>query len=232
MSVEGLGNKRGGHLLSPRVRSWAAPVPDNGSQFPEHHRQRSSTTSPEARRQASEGGSCLCRRREQFNRHFPFLPQRPRSRPYGVEAGGQGMSPGKHAAPLVAGREGVLHGMMTYVLQNAEGQIDATQSISAGLDYPAVGPEHSYLMSMGAQGTLHKRLGGPWTPSNSSRNWRNNASVGARSRDNYATHLAKKLGREESIIRKPVRSRRQGRGHDCKTASSVTTRLTEIPGPG
>ncbi len=68
---------------------------------------------------------------------------------YGVEAGGHDMSPGKHAAPLVAGREGVLHGMMTYVLQNAEGQIETTESISAGLDYPAVGPEHSYLMSTG-----------------------------------------------------------------------------------
>ena len=68
---------------------------------------------------------------------------------YGVEAGGRDMSSGKHAAPLVAGREGVLHGMMTYVLQDPEGQIGATQSISAGLDYPAVGPEHSYLMSIG-----------------------------------------------------------------------------------
>ncbi len=68
---------------------------------------------------------------------------------YGVEAGGRDMSPGKHAAPLVAGREGVLHGMMTYVLQNTEGQIETTESISAGLDYPAVGPEHSYLMSIG-----------------------------------------------------------------------------------
>src|SRR5579864_3181446 len=68
---------------------------------------------------------------------------------YGVEAGGRNMSPGKNAAPLVAGREGVLHGMMTYVLQNTEGQVESTESISAGLDYPAVGPEHSYLMSVG-----------------------------------------------------------------------------------
>lgn len=68
---------------------------------------------------------------------------------YGVEAGGRNMSQGEHAAPLVAGREGVLHGMMTYLLQNAEGQVETTESISAGLDYPAVGPEHSYLMSMG-----------------------------------------------------------------------------------
>jgi tryptophan synthase beta chain len=68
---------------------------------------------------------------------------------HGVEAGGHDMSPGKNAAPLVAGREGVLHGMMTYVLQNPEGQVETTESISAGLDYPAVGPEHSYLMSIG-----------------------------------------------------------------------------------
>jgi tryptophan synthase beta chain len=68
---------------------------------------------------------------------------------YGVEAGGRGMSPGQNAAPLVAGREGVLHGMMTYVLQNEAGQVQATESISAGLDYPGVGPEHAFLMNAG-----------------------------------------------------------------------------------
>jgi len=68
---------------------------------------------------------------------------------YGIEAGGSGLSPGQHAAPLVAGREGVLHGMMTYVLQDNAGQILSTQSISAGLDYPAVGPEHAFLMKTG-----------------------------------------------------------------------------------
>ncbi|HET7404698.1 MAG TPA: tryptophan synthase subunit beta [Candidatus Bathyarchaeia archaeon] len=68
---------------------------------------------------------------------------------YGVEAGGSGLSPGHHAAPLVAGAEGVLHGMMTYVLQDDAGQILSTQSISAGLDYPAVGPEHAFFMKTG-----------------------------------------------------------------------------------
>ncbi|HEX4921660.1 MAG TPA: tryptophan synthase subunit beta [Candidatus Bathyarchaeia archaeon] len=68
---------------------------------------------------------------------------------YGVEAGGTGLSPGHHAAPLVAGGEGVLHGMMTYVLQDNAGQILPTQSVSAGLDYPAVGPEHAFLMKTG-----------------------------------------------------------------------------------
>jgi tryptophan synthase beta chain len=68
---------------------------------------------------------------------------------YGVEAGGQGLGPGQNAAPLVAGSEGVLHGMLTYVLQDANGQVQDTKSISAGLDYPAVGPQHAYLKSTG-----------------------------------------------------------------------------------
>ncbi len=66
---------------------------------------------------------------------------------YGIEAGGESLSPGQNAAPLVAGREGVLHGMMTYVLQDEVGQVQATRSISAGLDYPGVGPEHAFLMT-------------------------------------------------------------------------------------
>jgi len=68
---------------------------------------------------------------------------------YGVEAGGEGSLPGQNAAPLVAGREGVLHGMMTYVLQDEVGQVQTTRSISAGLDYPGVGPEHAFLMNAG-----------------------------------------------------------------------------------
>ena len=64
---------------------------------------------------------------------------------YGVEAGGEGVKSGKHAAALRAGAEGVFHGMLTYVLQDKDGQIQNTHSISAGLDYPGVGPEHSFL---------------------------------------------------------------------------------------
>ena len=64
---------------------------------------------------------------------------------YGVEAAGQGIETGKHAASLGAGAEGVFHGMLTYVLQDNNGQIASTSSVSAGLDYPGVGPEHSFL---------------------------------------------------------------------------------------
>mmetsp|Transcript_20423 Transcript_20423/g.47875 ORF Transcript_20423/g.47875 Transcript_20423/m.47875 type:complete len:951 (+) Transcript_20423:58-2910(+) len=67
----------------------------------------------------------------------------------GVEAGGHGIETGRHAAPLSGGFPGVLHGTRTYLLQNSEGQIQPTHSISAGLDYPGVGPEHSFLKDSG-----------------------------------------------------------------------------------
>lgn len=67
---------------------------------------------------------------------------------YGVEAAGEGLKTGKHAASLGAGSEGVFHGMLTYVLQDSNGQIQNTSSVSAGLDYPGVGPEHSFLKTL------------------------------------------------------------------------------------
>ncbi|MBI4399773.1 tryptophan synthase subunit beta, partial [Candidatus Micrarchaeota archaeon] len=64
---------------------------------------------------------------------------------YGVEAGGEGLSSGKHAASISSGKEGVLHGSLSYLLQDRYGQIKETHSVSAGLDYPGVGPEHAFL---------------------------------------------------------------------------------------
>jgi tryptophan synthase beta chain len=64
---------------------------------------------------------------------------------FGIEAGGEGIDTDHHSATLMAGSKGVLHGMLTYLLQDSEGQILDTHSIAAGLDYPGVGPEHSYL---------------------------------------------------------------------------------------
>jgi tryptophan synthase beta chain len=63
----------------------------------------------------------------------------------GVEAAGEGLDTGRHAASLSAGTPGVLHGNRTYLLQDANGQITETHSVSAGLDYPGVGPEHAWL---------------------------------------------------------------------------------------
>ncbi len=68
---------------------------------------------------------------------------------YGVEAAGDGIETGRHSAPLAAGRPGVLHGNRTYLMENEDGQIIDTHSISAGLDYPGVGPEHSWLKDIG-----------------------------------------------------------------------------------
>jgi tryptophan synthase beta chain len=68
---------------------------------------------------------------------------------YGVEAGGHGVATSHHAAPLTAGTPGVLHGNRTYLMQDANGQIMHTHSVSAGLDYPGVGPEHAWLKDIG-----------------------------------------------------------------------------------
>jgi tryptophan synthase beta chain len=74
----------------------------------------------------------------------PFIRDRD-VRLVGVEAGGYGVESGQHAAPLSAGIPGVLHGNRTYLMEDEDGQIVATHSISAGLDYPGVGPEHAFL---------------------------------------------------------------------------------------
>jgi tryptophan synthase beta chain len=68
---------------------------------------------------------------------------------YGVEGGGDGVETGRHAAPLCAGSSGVLHGNRTYLMEDSDGQITETHSISAGLDYPGVGPEHAWLKDTG-----------------------------------------------------------------------------------
>ena len=78
----------------------------------------------------------------------PYIPDKA-VRLIGVEAGGFGIASGKHAASLVAGKPGVLHGNRTYLLQDEHGQILDTHSISAGLDYPGVGPEHAWLKDTG-----------------------------------------------------------------------------------
>ncbi|MFH1382353.1 MAG: tryptophan synthase subunit beta [Chloroflexota bacterium] len=79
---------------------------------------------------------------------YPFLDDK-NVQLIGVEAAGRGIDTGEHAATLMSGTKGVLHGAKSYVMQNGAGQISETHSISAGLDYPGVGPEHSYLKDSG-----------------------------------------------------------------------------------
>jgi tryptophan synthase beta chain len=79
---------------------------------------------------------------------FPYIRE-PGTRLIGVEAAGEGLASGRHAASICAGSPGVLHGNRTYLLQDGDGQIVETHSISAGLDYPGVGPEHAFLHDIG-----------------------------------------------------------------------------------
>ncbi len=74
---------------------------------------------------------------------------------YGVEAAGDGINTGKHAASITGGRPGILHGNRTYLLQNDDGQITEAHSISAGLDYPGIGPEHAWLNDVGRVNYVH-----------------------------------------------------------------------------
>ncbi len=92
----------------------------------------------------------LRRRRLQRDGHLPPLHRRrDRCASSGFEAGGEGVESGKHAARFSAGIPGVLHGAFTYVLQDEDGQTVESHSVSAGLDYPSVGPEHAHLLESG-----------------------------------------------------------------------------------
>jgi len=110
----------------------------------------------EARRQilAAEGRlpdclvACVGGGSNSLGLFYPFLKDR-NVKMVGVEAGGLGIESGKHAARFAGGRPGVLHGTMTYLLQDDDGQINLTHSVSAGLDYAAVGPEHSFYHDAG-----------------------------------------------------------------------------------
>jgi tryptophan synthase beta chain len=79
---------------------------------------------------------------------YPFLDD-PGIEIYGVEAAGHGLDSGKHAASIAGGKPGVLHGNRTYLLMDEDGQIEEAHSISAGLDYPGIGPEHAWLNDVG-----------------------------------------------------------------------------------
>jgi tryptophan synthase beta chain len=110
----------------------------------------------EARRQSKEAAgrlpdlvvACVGGGSNAIGLFWPFIGDR-RVRIVGVEAGGHGVATGRHGASLGAGTVGVLHGSMSYVLQNDDGQIAEAHSISAGLDYPGVGPEHAYYKELG-----------------------------------------------------------------------------------
>lgn len=132
------------------IGSVAGPAP-----YPEMVRDFQAIIGREARRQIQEQAgrlpdllvACVGGGSNAIGLFHPFLDDDVRM--LGVEAGGHGLDSGEHAAPLACGRAGVLHGNRTYLMEDEAGQILATHSISAGLDYPGVGPEHALLKDLG-----------------------------------------------------------------------------------
>ena len=145
-----LGDQRREHLLHHRHGSRAASLSDDGARF--------QLGGGQGAARADAGDDRPAARRDPRLRRWraatPWACSIPISRTptvqlIGVEAAGEGIATGHHAATLCAGRPGVLHGNRTYLLQDEDGQIIETHSISAGLDYPGVGPEHSWLKDSG-----------------------------------------------------------------------------------
>ncbi|MBN1357503.1 tryptophan synthase subunit beta [Candidatus Bathyarchaeota archaeon] len=132
-----IGSVVGPHPYPMLVRDFQSVI---GNELKEQFRQKEKRF-PDALVACVGGGS------NAIGTFYPF-EDHPEVQLYGVEAAGEGIESNKHAAALGAGSEGVFHGMLTYVLQDTEGQIQTTHSISAGLDYPGVGPEHSFLKTL------------------------------------------------------------------------------------
>ncbi|MGM0751074.1 MAG: tryptophan synthase subunit beta [Bacillota bacterium] len=150
--------------VNEALRYWVANVEDThyiiGSvlgphPFPKMVRDFQSVIGKETKRQFFEKEKCLPKAivacvgggSNAIGMFHPFIDDREVDL-YGVEAAGSGVETDKHAATLTKGSVGILHGSMMYLLQNDEGQVQEAHSVSAGLDYPGVGPEHSYLKDM------------------------------------------------------------------------------------
>ena len=159
------GSKTLKDALNEALRDWVTHVEDTfyiiGSvagpaPYPEMVRDFQVIIGREARRQIQEQAgrlpdllvACVGGGSNAIGLFHPFLED-PDVRLLGVEAGGLGLDTGQHAAPLARGRAGVLHGNRTYLMEDEAGQILSTHSISAGLDYPGVGPEHALLKDLG-----------------------------------------------------------------------------------
>jgi tryptophan synthase beta chain len=151
--------------MNEAMRDWATNVDDTfyiigtvagPHPYPQLVRDFQSIIGREARRQCLEQAgrlpdalvACVGGGSNAIGLFHPFLTDES-VKMYGVEAGGLGIETGKHAAPLNKGIPGVLHGNRTYLMEDENGQIIETHSVSAGLDYPGVGPEHSWLKDIG-----------------------------------------------------------------------------------
>ena len=139
----GLGGLGGRHPLLPRIGDGPAPLPVDGAGVPAGHRRRGPGAVPGAarRRRSRRGGGLRRRRLERRRASSPGSPTPPPSDLVAVEAAG--------GAAVTTGIPGVLHGMRSALIQDEAGQILEAESISAGLDYPGIGPEHAHLADLG-----------------------------------------------------------------------------------
>lgn len=159
------GSKTLKDAMNEALRDWVANVDDTfyiigtvagPAPYPAMVRDFQAVIGRESRRQMLERAgklpdalvACVGGGSNAIGLFYPFLDD-DSVEIYGVEAGGDGIESGRHAAPLSAGRSGVLHGNRTYLMQDDNGQIMGTHSVSAGLDYPGVGPEHAWLKDIG-----------------------------------------------------------------------------------
>ncbi|MDX9860973.1 MAG: tryptophan synthase subunit beta [Rhodospirillales bacterium] len=151
--------------MNEALRDWVANVEDTyyligttagPHPYPSMVRDFQSVIGEEVRRQMMEAEgrlpdtllACIGGGSNAMGLFYPFLDE-PDVRIVAVEAAGEGIATGKHAASLTAGKPGVLHGNRTYLLQDGDGQIEEAHSVSAGLDYPGIGPEHAWLHDVG-----------------------------------------------------------------------------------
>jgi tryptophan synthase beta chain len=151
--------------MNEALRDWVANVEDTfyiigtvagPHPYPTMVRDFQSVIGEEAKRQHQEAEgrlpdalvACIGGGSNAMGLFHPFLDD-PDVEIYGVEAAGDGIETGRHAASITGGRPGVLHGNRTYLLQDGDGQIQDAHSISAGLDYPGIGPEHAWLNDIG-----------------------------------------------------------------------------------
>lgn len=159
------GSKTLKDALNEAMRDWVAHVDDTfyiigtvagPHPYPQMVRDFQAIIGREARMQILEKSgrlpdalvACVGGGSNAIGLFYPFLDDKS-VRIFGVEAGGRGIASGEHSASLLAGKPGVLHGNRTYLLCDEEGQVKDTHSVSAGLDYPGVGPEHAYLKDTG-----------------------------------------------------------------------------------
>ncbi|GAA5523746.1 tryptophan synthase beta chain [Microbulbifer aestuariivivens] len=159
------GSKTLKDAMNEAMRDWVTNVDDTfyiigtvagPHPYPQLVRDFNSVIGREARRQSLEQFgqlpdalvACVGGGSNAMGLFHPFLDDAD-VKMYGVEAGGDGIETGRHAAPLNAGIPGVLHGNRTYLMEDEDGQIIETHSVSAGLDYPGVGPEHAWLKDIG-----------------------------------------------------------------------------------